>query len=380
MKTSHAIQRMAGLSGAVRLRQNQVVIRFQNSRLLRFFVRAAFLVAVIVYFPWYRAGYAAAVKTWEACFSPEFIRDLNGVGLLTPDADGAVFLGDHSSQIAHVVENLAEPVHFVFVANDDSSFQFADGALKISGGAAAQIDPLLDKPFRIPSDFRIAYTRRFSSAMIAGRKVAKSPTGILLADTRTKRRKSRRLLAVPESKLEALKELEDVALEPPVKGRLQLHRLTRYLPDLLGDSLADYCRRVFVDVGPADRPGSELWFARQYPTRNLDFEIIRVDVDDVAGTADSPENAAGVAGSMTEWLRRNAREEDFVVMKAEAEVVEEIVKEGAIALVDELFLECRNQWQREKGAVLSRRAYWECLALYGELRDEGVAVHQWWWD
>jgi len=75
---------------------------------------------------------------------------------------------------------------------------------------------------------------------------------------------------------------------------------------------------------------------------------------------------------MSEWLRKNVKEEEFVVMKAEAEVVEDMVKSNSIGLVDELFLECKPKVGR------SRRAYWECLALYGQLRDEGVAVHQWW--
>ncbi|EXC16666.1 hypothetical protein L484_007712 [Morus notabilis] len=62
-------------------------------------------------------------------------------------------------------------------------------------------------------------------------------------------------------------------------------------------------------------------------------------------------------------------------MKAEAEAVEELVRSKAIRLVDELFLECKPD---HKGGTVRRRAYWECLALYGRLRDEGVAVHQWW--
>ncbi|RZB95658.1 hypothetical protein D0Y65_019835 [Glycine soja] len=49
------------------------------------------------------------------------------------------------------------------------------------------------------------------------------------------------------------------------------------------------------------------------------------------------------------WLTNHVKEEEFVVMKAEA-------------------------GRRNK----SGRTYWECLALYGRLRDEGVAVHQWW--
>ncbi|KAK9266170.1 hypothetical protein L1049_000017 [Liquidambar formosana] len=82
---------------------------------------------------------------------------------------------------------------------------------------------------------------------------------------------------------------------------------------------------------------------------------------------------------ISDWLKKNVREDEYVVMKAEAELVEDMIKAKAICLVDELFLDCKNQWQDgKKKNKKSRRAYWECLALYGRLRDEGVAVHQWW--
>lgn len=42
------------------------------------------------------------------------------------------------------------------------------------------------------------------------------------------------------------------------------------------------------------------------------------------------------------------------------------------------FLECKHQGVKKGDKKKSRRAYWECLSLYGMLRDEGVAVHQWW--
>ncbi|XXG40479.1 hypothetical protein AAC387_Pa01g1186 [Persea americana] len=70
-------------------------------------------------------------------------------------------------------------------------------------------------------------------------------------------------------------------------------------------------------------------------------------------------------------------------MKAEVEVVEEIFLSKAIFLVDELIMECKHEGQTGKKKsknmnMSSRRAYWECLYLYGKLREEGIAVHQWW--
>ncbi|KAF2299775.1 hypothetical protein GH714_003311 [Hevea brasiliensis] len=146
----------------------------------------------------------------------------------------------------------------------------------------------------------------------------------------------RKLLAYrTEARKAALKNLEDVLLEPPRaasgKSRRYLKK-TRYLPDLMGDSLEGYPRRVFIDVGLPEKEGGSGtgWFAKNYPTRNLDFDMYKIE-------------------TVTE------------------------VSSGK---------EC-YRWKRPrghggKGNNGGRRAYWECLALYGRLRDEGVAVHQWW--
>ncbi|QCE00710.1 uncharacterized protein LOC114194233 [Vigna unguiculata] len=183
-------------------------------------------------------------------------------------------------------------------------------------------------------------------------------------------RTQRKLLGyVPEAKKAALQNLEDVLLEPPRaasgKSRVYLKR-TKYLPDLMGDSLEGYPRRVFIDVGQKDAESGSDWFRKKYPTRNKNFEMYKIEA--VA--------EGGPQIEMSEWLRKNVKEEEYVVMKAEAEVVEEMMWSKAIRLVDELFLECKPQQGSAKRK--NRRAYWECLALYGKLRDEGVAVHQWW--
>lgn len=180
----------------------------------------------------------------------------------------------------------------------------------------------------------------------------------------------RKLLGyVPEAKKAALQNLEDVLLEPPRaasgKSRVYLKR-TKYLPDLMGDSLEGYPRRVFIDVGQKDDGSGSDWFRKRYPTRNTNFEIYKIEA--VA--------EGGPQIEISDWLRKNVKEEEYVVMKAEAEMVEEMMWSKTITLVDELFLECKPQQGSAKSK--NRRAYWECLALYGKLRDEGVAVHQWW--
>jgi len=179
-----------------------------------------------------------------------------------------------------------------------------------------------------------------------------------------------------EAKKAALQQLEDVLLEPPRaasgKSRKYLKR-TRFLPDLMGDSLESYPRRVFIDVELSEKEGGSgtKWFTENYPTRNMQFEMYHVKT--VAEGLQQNEEIG-----MSDWLRKNVKEEEYVVMKAEAEVVEDMMKSNYIGLVDELFLECKPNLGRSRRGSTSGRAYWECLALYGQLRDEGVAVHQWW--
>lgn len=182
-----------------------------------------------------------------------------------------------------------------------------------------------------------------------------------------------------EVKKAALKGLEDVLLEPPrraLKNSKKYSRKIKFLPSLLGDSLEVFRRRVFVNLGlPEENMVVINWFHRHYPKMKQEFEVY--NLDEVPEEASST-TEAGLQNDISDWLRKNVVEDDYVVMKAEAEVVEEMIKKRTINLVDELFLECKNQWWQVGKNSKSKRAYWECLALYGRLRDEGVAVHQWW--
>ncbi|PSS31587.1 AP-3 complex subunit mu like [Actinidia chinensis var. chinensis] len=254
-----------------------------------------------------------------------------------------------------------ETFNFAFMpaAYHGAAADFVDRTLKIGGVVAVQLsdDPFF--AFQKPSNYKIVYIRRFDSTVIAMRKAVAEGKSL----------SKRRLCGVAASveKKAALKNLEDVLLEPPraASGKSKTYlKQTKYLPDLMGDSLENYSRRVFIDV--STEKGGAGWFKDHYPRRNKDFEMYEVEAV-----------ATGDEIGMGEWLRRNVREEEYVVMKAEAEVVEEMVRTGVQGLVDELFLECKHQGLKGKSKK-SRRAYWECLALYGRLRDEGVAVHQWW--
>ncbi|KAK4563894.1 hypothetical protein RGQ29_006110 [Quercus rubra] len=156
--------------------------------------------------------------------------------------------------------------------------------------------------------------------------------------------------------------LEGVLLEPPRRTRwrsTQYKKKIKFLPDLLGDNLESYKRRVFI--------------VQNYPKRNQEFEVYNFVL------VPNKEDPRRLRVDFSDWLMNNVTEEVFVVMKADAEVVEKMIERRTICLVDELFLECKNHWWRQnRERYKSKRPYWECVALYGRLLDEGVAVHQWW--
>ncbi|KAJ0984721.1 hypothetical protein J5N97_003077 [Dioscorea zingiberensis] len=370
VKSPRAIRRPAEghAAGSIELGHDRLVIRLPDPRLISLVARSALLVAVMLSLPWLRAMLrnesedAKIGSAEDSVYLPMVVRDLNRQGLLRP-GDKAVFAGGHvgrllpllkRNQIDLVPEGHSSAVDFVYAGNGFG--ESTDKALKVGGVAAFPLlaDPA--HPFRIPLNYRMVYIRRFGSTFVGVRKISN------VDPEDAKKMGVRRLLAVPEAKKEALDGLEDVLLEPPLASRKMKPGKYSYLPDLTGDSLDGYSRRVFVDVGlPSRAATSADWFKKRYPTKNHKFEMIRVDAVRKGAVA------------AAQWLESNLKEEEYVVMKAEAEVVEEMLKGNTVRLVDELFLECKNrQWRK------GRRAYWECLALYGKLRDQGVAVHQWW--
>ncbi|KAH0942827.1 hypothetical protein HID58_002464 [Brassica napus] len=255
------------------------------------------------------------------------------------------------------------------------SAEFLDRALKVGGILTVQLN-LQDLPpnFLEHLNYEIVYMKSSEYTVMAMRKTEGKQEGTVAP--------GRKLLAITEeeAKKNALSKLEDVLLEPPRaasrKSRTYLKR-TRYLPDLMGDTmdLGSYSRRVFIDVGNGKGSSGTEWFVKNYPTRNLKFEMYKIKTVNDEMSLES-ENMG-----MTEWLKENVKEEEYVVMKAEAEVVEEMMRSKSIKMVDELFLECKPKGLGLRGRKMqskSGKAYWECLALYGKLRDEGVAVHQWW--
>ncbi|XP_043709120.1 uncharacterized protein LOC122658266 [Telopea speciosissima] len=376
----------------------QLIIKLPNLRVLNIIARSVLLALVIIFTPWLGSlvigdpSFSYTAATSEARIHgepllPVILRDLTNEGLFKSgdkalflsrrgDVDEAQILNSHH-EMDLISESDAEQqssisagtFDFVF-ASEFGATEFIDRILKTGGIVAIQMSNDASNAFHRPSNYKIVYLREFESTVLAMKKISPAQTNSPI---------KRRLFGLSsEAKKAALKGLEDVLLEPPrassVKKIKKYLKRTKYLPDLIGDSLEEYPRRVFIDVGLPDKDdnGSPRWFAQNYPTRNRDFEMYKIETVNEGVSRES-----GPQMSMSDWLTKNVKEEEYVVMKAEAEIVEEMVKNRAIYLVDELFMECKHQGLGGRKNK-SKRAYWECLALYGRLRDEGVAVHQWW--
>ncbi|KAG2703890.1 hypothetical protein I3760_06G158600 [Carya illinoinensis] len=260
-----------------------------------------------------------------------------------------------------------ETFDFVFTSSIADT-KFANRVVKTGGIVAV---PLSNNPptgFRKQSNHRIVFLRRYNSTIMALRKVGQSNQ---LVESSKKRRLCQ---WASEAKNAMLVRLEDVLLEPPrrapVKSNECFEKIDELLSDLLGDTLEGYKQRVFIASGVTE------WFHQNFPKiRNQDFEVYNLAV----GREEESSSRVASNVDISDWLMKNVREEEYVVMNAEAGVVVEMINRRTICLVDQLFLECRSQWwQGRGGRYNSKRAYWECLALYGRLRDEGVSVHQWW--
>ncbi|VVA29659.1 PREDICTED: unnamed product [Prunus dulcis] len=209
---------------------------------------------------------------------------------------------------------LDESWDFVFAFNLVDA-KFVDRILKIGGIVAVPLSNDPSNAFKPKPNYKIVYLRRYASTFVAMRKT--SPSYDLAV-------KSRRLCQFEtKAKKTVVKGLEDVVLEPPrrvlAKSNEYLKKI-KFLPNLMGDSLQVY---------------------------NLVVEPEEASSTVVA----LPRN------DLSDWLKENVREEDYVVMKAEAEMVVEMIKKKTICLVDELFLECNNGWWQKNGKTYgSKRA------------------------
>lgn len=379
-----------------------LIIKLPDYRLLWIMSRSLFLAMVLISLPSIGSilrGSSnvvndAVMYSDEGDFTmlPILFRDLADEGLLRKGQKGLIVssgYGDlvddldleffNDNEVEWVIESDSDPLNSI----PDESFDFAIGSSsrntkfidRILKTGGIMIIPLSNDPsdeLLQPRNYGIVYLRRFESTMVAMRKNG------LAADGVTNSRKKQVVCGTtPEAKKAAMKDLEDALLEPPRKALAKSSmRKMKFLPDLMGDSLENYPRRVFISDD--SRNAAEEWFHNNYPANNQEFNFYNIDIQVVDSEKTKTTGEEGV--SLSNWLRNTVKKEDYVVMKAEAQVVEEMVREKAICLIDELFLECKSQWEEGEGEQVnqSHRAYWQCLELHGRLREEGVAVHQWW--
>ncbi|XP_010511088.1 PREDICTED: uncharacterized protein LOC104787248 [Camelina sativa] len=383
-------------------------LKASRSEVLSLFMRSTLLALLFLSFTWLsllKYGATSATDPSKSVESdlpellPLLLNDLEKEGLFKM-GDKALFLsgGDDEVTVSSYSQTVIETDMLLVSANDQEmqsmvpnetfdfafahsrhidSAEFIDRILKVGGILTVQVN-LQDLPpnFLKHPNYEIVYVKSSEYTVMTMRKTGETEQKQSLVAT------GRKLLGITEeeAKEKALRKLEDVLLEPPRaasrKSRTYFKR-TRYLPDLMGDNmdLESYSRRVFIDVGNGKGSSGTEWFIQNYPTRNQKFEMYKIE------TVNDEMSLESEKMGMTEWLKDNVKEDEYVVMKAEAEVVEEMMRSKSIKMVDELFLECKPNALGLRGRKMqskSGRAYWECLALYGKLRDEGVAVHQWW--
>ncbi|KAL1831744.1 hypothetical protein ACET3Z_001395 [Daucus carota] len=370
-----------------------VIINLPDSVVLRVVSRSLLLAIFILTLP--LIGYISGRLSSENVFDitgfesfPEIFQDLANEGLVKMGQKGLIL----SSGVGRPVENLQflynndielvvesdldgkssfpdESFDIVFSLSLKDSKKLIDRILRVDGIVVMGLDNGSAHEFQRDSNYKVMYLRRFDVTVLAMRKTDHMNQAQYFGVTR------KLFEWMPESKKDALSGLENVWLEPPRKELAKSNKLRkfRYLPDLTGDSLENYPRRIFITD---ESTRSVEWFEKNYPTKNQDFQIYNLDtnMNNEETKRKGVKNEVPSTTEASDWMVNNVKDEDYVVMKAEAEIVEKMMIKKTISLVDELFLECKNQWQ---DGSKSKRAYWQCLTLYGQLRDKGIAVHQW---
>ncbi|XP_074577373.1 uncharacterized protein LOC141833775 [Curcuma longa] len=346
---------------------DELVIRLPHPLLLSVIARSVLLTTAILAFPWLRfiLPHAAAglilpspTHRWadEPFFLPMLLRDLRREGLLVASARGpAIFLGNPGARIALVKQNkmfpvmteigrMAVPDHSVDFVLDadgfcDASFVFVDRILRIGGVAIIRLSVDPSRIFHLPTNYKIVYIRQFGSTIVG---IKKMTHAIARGDANSAEFEDihigRKLLAVPEQNNKLPK--NQIGRKLLARSNIDLLRASKNALALDLKSLALFHKKIKKSV--------HRHWAPRTNEQNPEFEVIRLNI------MEEGNGAIEVTGIGPDELE---------LMKFEAEVIE-------------FLLECTSQWNNWGGGG-RRRAYWECLTLYGRLRNEVVAVHQW---
>ncbi|KAJ4967712.1 hypothetical protein NE237_014413 [Protea cynaroides] len=315
--TQCRIKRLHRGGGITMIPDDQLIIKLPDSRVLKVIARSVLLALAIITSPW-----LGSPVIGDSTFSYNSVASeapIHGDSLLPVTAYGPQILNTQDVDLiseSDAKRQISIPdgtFYFVFASG------FLAGNLKTSGIVAIQLSNDASNAFHKPSNYKFVYLRKFEYTVLAMKK-----TGPAEMNAATKR-----CLCALSSKAKraALNGLEDVLLEPPRASSVKQSNIylknTKYLPDLMDDSLEVYPRRIFIDVGFPDKDdnGSPIWFERNYPTRNKDFEMYKIETVNEEVKGDLVPQMC-----MSDWLKNNVKEEEFVVMKAEAEVVEEMKK------------------------------------------------------
>ncbi|XP_015078951.1 uncharacterized protein LOC107022888 [Solanum pennellii] len=237
--------------------------------------------------------------------------------------------------------------------------------------------------------------------------------------------KSKNYCYTPSYKRELIRKAESLVVKEPLKPWIQL-RNVKYLSSMVDISFKK--RYIYVDVGARSYSSSiGSWFKKQYPKQNKTFEVYAVEGDrgyhdeykrkgvnllpyvawlrnetlffeiGRVQTRKNVEKGRGlgrvpsaqssldfiwdsnriVGFDFGEWLMSLVDDErDYLVVKmdvkgSEFHLIEKLIENGAICLIDELFLKCHYNSKRYD------KTYTQCLELYSSLRDIGIFVHQW---
>ncbi|KAJ4954916.1 hypothetical protein NE237_011699 [Protea cynaroides] len=291
--TQCRIKRLHRGGGITMIPDDHLIIKLPDSRVLKVIARSVLLALAIITSPWLGSlvigdstlsynSVASEAPIHGDSSLPMLLRDLISEGLFksgnkviaygpqilnTQDVD-LISESDAKKQIS-IPDGTFD---FVFASGFLAS-KFIDRSLKTSGIVAIQLSNDASNAFHKPSNYKFK-------------------TGPAEMNAATKRR----LCALSsKAKRAALNGLEDVLLEPPRASSAKQSNIylknTKYLPDLMDDSLEVYPHRIFIDVGFPDKDdnGSPIWFERNYPTRNRDFEMYKIETVNEEGREKSEE-------------------------------------------------------------------------------------------